>query len=186
MIEAYWPLSRRAVLAAMIVLPGACVTKGVPRAPADWPLWRTRQNGADIYLFGGATPVRGPFASARIEAALAASDYLWTETLPKTRAPMDELIKRYGLASKGSLTALLTPRDKVGLDRAAQKVKIPVASLEPFRPWIAAASLQDAFYPAVGRTGSRANDVLIAQAEAAGKPIFAEFPARDDIFGSRP
>lgn len=158
------------------------MTEGVPHARRDWRLWRIRQNGADIYLFAGTTPTHVDFASERTQAALAASDILWTETVHQTREPMETLIKRYGVAPGRSLTALLTPEDRARLERVARIAKIPLASMEPYRPWLAAASLPDAFCLAVGRTGSTANGVLTAQAEAAGKLIYGEFPTRDDVF----
>jgi uncharacterized protein YbaP (TraB family) len=77
--------------------------------------------------------------------------------------------------------------DRVRLEKAAALCKVPMASLTNFRPWLAGATLEDAFYQTMGLSGLAPDKVLSAKAQAAGVPLFSEFAVKDDVvtwFGS--
>jgi uncharacterized protein YbaP (TraB family) len=77
--------------------------------------------------------------------------------------------------------------DRVRLEKAAALCKVPMASLTNFRPWLAGATLEDAFYQTMGLSSLAPDKVLSAKAQAAGVPLFSEFAVKGDVvtwFGS--
>ena len=83
--------------------------------------------------------------------------------------------------------ARLDADDRARPKKAAALCKVPMASLKAFRPWLAGATLEDAFYQVMGLSGLATDKVLSAKAQAAGVPLFSEFAVKDDVvtwFGS--
>jgi len=79
------------------------------------------------------------------------------------------------------LTARLGADDRALLEKAAAHCKVPMASLTNFRPWLAGATLEDAFYQAMGLSGLAPDKVLSAKAQAAGVSLFSEFAVKNDV-----
>jgi uncharacterized protein len=71
--------------------------------------------------------------------------------------------------------------DRARLEKPTVLCKVPMASLTNFRPWLAGATLEDAFYQTMGLSGLAPDKVLSAKAQAAGVPLFSEFAVKDDV-----
>jgi uncharacterized protein len=112
---------------------------------------------------------------------------LWTETNQIIRGDQKELVTRNGIDNATPLMVRLGADDRVRLEKASALCKVPMASLTNFRPWLAGATREDAFYKTMGLFGLAPDKVLSAKAQAAGVALFSEFAMKDDVvtwFGS--
>jgi len=165
-------------LAALSVLT-ACASTRTP-APAAQPgpaMWVVRDEDSTIYLFGTVHVLKPEvrWRTAKVDAALAASDELILEIREvDDAAAMTPLIQQYGLDMKTPLSAKLTAADRARLAEVAEPLGIPVAGLEPLRPWLVSVTLTVASLTKRGFDLEAGVDRLLkAQATAAGKPINA-------------
>lgn len=182
-------LGRRRVLQGLAATVGLVATaKAVPAwaarmaAPAAWPLWSVEGKTGKCYLLGETPPRTAAWHDARIESLLPRCATLWTETSQLRRADPGELVKRFGADANKPLTAWLTADDQARLAKAADYCRMPMDSLAQFRPWLAGASLQEAYYRVAGLSTDSADRVLVAQASKHGVAVSSEFPAQDDVF----
>ena len=174
-------LTRRALLAGLSVVAGGIWSGEARAAPAaTWPLWVIRSGRGTVYLTGETPGGHANWSDARIEGLVAECAAVWTEAGAESPQPIGPLMARYGLDAKTPLTSRLTDDDKARLARAAELAQLPVSRLEPFRPWLAAYQLEQAYKRAAGLTGLSANEVLAAEAKKAAIPIRSEFPTQGD------
>jgi len=180
--------ARRRTVLGLLGLAGAGFAahaaglKAPATAPAGWPVWAIRANGATIYLLGETPPRESDWADARIAALLGGCTALWTETNQVYREPQKVLLERYAVEAAHPLSSRLNADDRDRLRTAAATCKIELADLEPYRPWCAAALLQDTYYSVSGAKGKSADRVLATQA-ALRIPVQSEFAAKDDVIG---
>src|SRR6266849_5140886 len=97
------------------------------------------------------------------------------------RGDLNDQVTRNGIDNATPLMARLGADDRALLKKAAAHCKVPMASLTNFRPWLAGATLEDAFYQAMGLSGLAPDKVLSAKAQAAGVPLFSEFAVKNDV-----
>lgn len=172
-------LNRRQSLLAM---PAAALCASGPARAADtgWPLWVIKSGGGTVYLMGETPPRRTDWHDARIEALVPECGAVWTETNHTLRGSIDDLMKRYGLSGK-TLDTQLSAADHERLVKAAKLANTPFDQIEPLHPWVAAQTLESAFYTAAGFKGMAAENVLVAQAQKTSIPVSSEFAAQDDV-----
>lgn len=185
---------RRRVLSGIIASAGFAASAGSMRAWASdpspaphWPLWSIEHDQRRVYLFGETPPRQTAWHDARIEHLLPECSTLWTETNHDRSPDMRQTIARYGVDADKPLAKWLNQDDQDRLAKAAAFCHTPIASLAPYRPWLAGAILQDAYYAATGMNQPAADDVLAAEAKKTGISLSHEFPRKDDTiawFGS--
>lgn len=144
-------------------------------AAAEPALWVLKDHDSTIYLFGTVHYLKPDtqWRSKKIDKAMAESAELVLEVAgledPVRVAP---IIRSYGLDTTRPLSSKLSPKERARLAQAAKTIGIPPERLEPMRPWLAAMTLMTA--PAL-KAGydpqSGVENVLTAEAKAAGKPI---------------
>lgn len=132
-------MSRLARLLLLAILAWAAALP----AAADPPMWRVRgPRGAEVVLFGSIHVLTEglDWRKPALDAALARADTVWFET------PFDEASRAGGTAAAQSrsraprgrtLSSYLAPRDRALLARTAQRLGLPMSSLEPYQPWYA-------------------------------------------------
>ena len=149
----------------------------VPALAGSPALWRLSDDDSEIWLFGTVhlLPPGLQWRSPAFEAAFAAADtvYVETDVSPEAADGLGPLIKQLGLnANYKTLTSMLGPADSERLASAASHLGIPLASLEPMRPWFASIQLTLIH---VARQGydprSGVDATIIADAIAAGKRL---------------
>lgn len=138
----------RALLAALLLWAAGAAT-----AAADPPLWRARgPNGAEVVLFGSVHVLTedARWRTPALDAALAKADQVWFETPfdPASRAEAGTIALEKGKAVPGrTLSSHLSRSERALVARAAARLDLPMAMLEPMQPWyvemlIALADLQ--------------------------------------------
>lgn len=173
--------TRRLTLAGLCAI--AAVAAAVPPSaqPDDaWPLWVIKVGGGTVYLTGETPAGFANWRDGRIEGLAYTCGALWTEAGAAARAPIGPLLVQYGSDASTPLLKRLGEADKARLVQAAALAHLPLDQLGSSRPWLAAYQLEQAYKRAMGLTGLSANEVLAADAQTAGVPIFSEFPAQDD------
>ena len=163
-------------------------------APA---MWTVRDADSTIHLFGTMHFAKPDTAwrSPKMEAALKASDKLVLEIANiDDQAAAAPLIQKYGLDPQHPLTSKLDDEGDALLAKAAQAGGMPLAQLEPMRPWLAATVLALLPIQKAGYDPKLAVDLALrSDAKAAGKEIagletieqqlkfFAEMPAEAEL-----
>jgi hypothetical protein len=171
--------------------PAIGICRGADRATPHptWPIWSVEGAGGQAYLIGETYPGPADWHDRLIEALVPICSMLWTETNQIIRVHLNGLVTRSGIDNAIPLMARLgaddrarRPRSAGEVEKAAALCKVPMASLTIFRPWLAGATLEDAFYQVKGLSVLLAPDkVLSAKAQAAGVPVFREFVVKDDV-----
>jgi uncharacterized protein len=168
-----------AALVIAFVAPANARTPTVTPAKAETAvnpaLFVARDEDSTIYLFG-TVHLRRPGAAwggANAQAALAASDEVWTELelTPQSQSEAAALIWRYGTAAPGEpLSSHLSEDERAQLAAAAARLNVPPAMFEGMRPWFAAMTLSLLPMMQAGYDPNAGVDSMIdAAADAAGK-----------------
>ena len=171
-----------ATMAAGAIGAHAAVALVQGKVKQEWPLWSLQNGRKKIYLMGETPPRPTDWHDVRVEQLLGDCAALWTETNQTYREPQKVLLQRFAMDPKRPLTSWLNTQDTARLRKAAAYCKVELADLAPYRPWCAAALLQDTYYSVSGAEGASADRVLSAQAATLRVPTFSEFPAKDDVF----
>ena len=176
------------LIAALVGLPKDAFAQAAPATPApaaapavtpavgDGPaIWVVKDDDSTLYLFGTVHVLKPETAwrTAKIEAAFAASDNVVFEiSNPDDQAAIFPIFQQYGLSPETPLSSRLTPEHLASLTAAAQTIGVPVAQLEPLRPWLAAVQLALAVVTRAGYDPQMGVErVFKGRAEADGKPI---------------
>ena len=129
-------------LARLLVVALLAWAAALP-AFADPPMWRVRgPHGADVVLFGSIHVLNEglDWRKPALDAALARAETVWFET------PFDEASRAAGTtaaqarsrAPRGrTLSSYLAPADRPLLARTAQRLGLPMSTLQPYQPWYA-------------------------------------------------
>ncbi|MEO7915875.1 MAG: TraB/GumN family protein [Novosphingobium sp.] len=123
-----------------VVAPVAIEAAAAPAPIARPALWKVSDADTTIYLFGtihalppGITWLDGPVAKA-----LGASQTLMTEIPHTDPAAMQSVVAQTALLPAGeNLHALLSPADRLKLDKALKDAGLPTTTLDHFKPWYA-------------------------------------------------
>jgi uncharacterized protein YbaP (TraB family) len=172
---------RKMVLAAAVfatVTSAACAQAQTSNeiTPA---LYAVRDADSTMYLYGTVhvRPSGADWGNARVRAALAESEEIWTELImsPQTDAQTQSLAIQFGSAEPGRpLSSWLTAEENANLNALTTRLGMPQGSLEGFKPWLAALTLtvvplmQAGFDPQSG-----VDRAIDAYGDAAGKTMRA-------------
>lgn len=196
-----WPCVRAAVFGAFAT---AILVAAMPAGAADSDpqpaMWVVRDADSTIYLLGTFHAVKPGtnWRTEKIDAALAASEEIWTEvngmTDPETQRQIEALVLKHGLDPQHPLSSKLSPADADRLKEIIKDYGIDAAATEMMRPWLVALTLGMA--PAMGAGYDMehgADYVLEAEARAAHKSqkgfetaeqqvmIFADLSPEDEL-----
>lgn len=154
----------------------AGTSAGVQAHAATPALWVLRDEDTTIHIFGtshmlpeGVNWLHGPVRTAFDQA-----DTLVLEIVqPDDPAQMRSLVMRLGLNPSGvSLSSQLPGPLREDMARAASEVGLPMAALEPLRPWLAATTIAVAGLQSLGLNSEQGvEQILAAHAKAKGKAI---------------
>jgi uncharacterized protein YbaP (TraB family) len=107
------------------------------------PVWTVADEDTTVYLFG-TVHILKPETEWQTESligALSAADVIYFEadvTSPEATANMARLVPQLGLLPPGEkLSDLLSPEELKEVEEAAGLIGLPVAALEPMKPWLA-------------------------------------------------
>jgi uncharacterized protein YbaP (TraB family) len=154
-------------------------------ARAEPAMWVIRDKDSTIYLIGTMHLLRHEteWNADKVTKAVTESTELWLEMADiDDQASMAPLIAEYGVDQGKTLSSKLNARQKEKLAKLAAAYSVPLASLEPMKPWMAALMftvlpLQKAGYdPDAG-----IDRLLRAQAEKEGDKIYGFETAREQI-----
>ena len=174
-------MTRRKAASGLLLaaLPSACVTAN-EQSPHS-PLWLIERDGGRVYIFGHTPPRSTDWNEPAIAAIAAACDVCWVETNTSTRGDLQALVMRYGVESGPALSERLSGEDWSRVEAALALTHVPGDAIAPFRPWLAAQTLEEASYTASGLPGRGAQIIIADQYQAAGKNVESEFATQDDV-----
>ncbi len=124
-----------------------------PGRPA---MWRLADPDSEITLFGTfhILPADVEWTSAKFDAAMAASETTIVETdatSPQAQVEIQEAVAELGLNPPGvTLSQTLGPDRAAALTALAEELGVPLAALEPMRPWLALISLTQVVFQKAG------------------------------------
>jgi len=130
-----------AALGAVLLSPAAAFAGDAPA------MWRLKDADSEVYLFGTfhVLPASVQWTTPAFDAAMQETETTITEadvTSPEAQAAMLGLVQKYGLNPHGvTLSSTLGPERAAEVERIAGSLGVPMATLEPFRPWLALISL---------------------------------------------
>ncbi len=166
-------------------------------AQAEPAMWVIRDKDSTVYLIGTLHLLRHEMEwnAAKVKKTVTESSDLWLELANiDDQASIAPIITQHGIDREKTLSSKLNTAQKEKLTRVAATYSVPLASLEPMKPWMAAMMfailpLQKAGYdPNAG-----VDRLLKAQAEKEGDKIhgfetaeeqvrfFAEMPEAEQI-----
>ena len=161
-----------AALGAALLAPAAAFAGDAPA------MWRLKDADSEIYLFGTfhVLPANVQWATPAFDAAMEETETTITEadvTSPEAQAAMLGLVQKYGLNPQGvTLSSTLGPERAAEIERIAASLGVPMATLEPFRPWLALISLASMAMQSAGfDPASGVESVVIKQAAAQSDKI---------------
>jgi hypothetical protein len=133
----------RNMFAALAV---ALLTLGCASAAPGPALFVARDADSTLYLYGTIHIRRAgePWGSPAVDAALAASDEIWTELeiSPASEAETQALVAQLGRAPAGhGLSTWLTPAQAERLGQTARRLGLAQQALESMQPWLAGLTL---------------------------------------------
>lgn len=174
------PQHRTIALASCAFLALACAKEpanagSAPEAaatPAAGPaMWRLADADSEIYLFGTfhILPATVSWSTPAFDKAMARTETTMTEVdteSPEAQATMGALVQQLGLNPPG-----VTLSSQLGPDRAAKLAKVlepygvPLAQLEPLKPWLAMLTVSVLIMQKEGYSGdSGAEKIILARA----------------------
>lgn len=153
-----------------------------PGSRAPWPLWALRKSGQVVYLTAQTPPRPTAWSDARIEELIESCGAIWTETKSVWRGNPNTLVQMYGLNLESPLSRSLTGPDYADVRRAAEIAKVPLDSIEPMRPWLAASEIESAYFREMGlMEQGTAERVLLSKVDLDKIRHASEFDAQDDV-----
>ncbi len=163
---------------AAAVPPSADGAASAAAAGAGPAMWRLADDDSEIYLFGTfhILPASISWTTAAFDAAMAATETTVTEVdtkSPEAQAKMVALVQELGLNPPGvTLSSTLGPDRTKKLEQIISKYGVPMASLEPLKPWLAMISLSVLVMQAEGYTAnSGAEEIILTRAAGEGDKI---------------
>ncbi len=108
---------------------------------AEPPMWVIRDKDSTVYLIGTLHLLRHEMEwdAARVKKTVTESTDLWLEVANiDDQASVAPIVARYGIDREKTLSSKLSAAQKEKLAKVAATYSVPVASLEPMKPWMAA------------------------------------------------
>lgn len=152
------------------------------QATVAWPLWVAKKTGSSVY-FMGETPARTTaWSDARIEALVKSCAEVWTETNQVRHKNPKELVAQFGLDMSKPINERLSANDLTRLKKVAELAKFPLEALAPMKPWLAAFSIESAYFSSMKlNEQGTAERVLLRSTSALKIPHSSEFQSQDDL-----
>ena len=166
-------------------------------ARAEPAMWVIRDRDSTIYLIGTLHLLRHEteWDSAKVKKTLTESSELWLEVADvDDEASITPLVAQYGIDLENTLSSKLNATQKEKLTQVAATYGVPLASLEPLKPWVAVMMFSILPLQKAGYDPNAGIDRLLkAQAEMEGHKIcgfetaeqqirfFAELPESEQI-----
>ena len=160
-------------------------------------MWVIRDKDSTIYLIGTMHLLRHEteWNASKVKKTVSESSELWLEVADiDDQASIVPIIAQYGIDQEKTLSSKLNATQKEKLAKLAVTYSVPVASLEPMKPWMAALMFSILPLQKAGYDPNAGIDRLLkAQAEKEGDKIygfetaeeqvrfFAELPESDQI-----
>jgi len=183
--------SRRQIIAGAFVAPLsfsalksslALAGELQPGSRTPWPLWALRKSGQVVYLTAQTPPRPTAWSDTRIENLIESCGAIWTETKNVWRGNPNTLVRKYGLNLESPLSRSLTGPDYADVRKAAEIAKVPLDSIEPMRPWLAASEIESAYFREMGlKEQGTAERVLLSKASSDKIRHASEFDVQDDV-----
>jgi len=168
-----------------------------PLASAEPAMWVIRDHDSTVYLVGTVHALRPEmlWSSKKITQAVGESTELWLELAdPDNAAAAAPLMQKYGIDAGKPLSKKLNFDQKVKLAQVAEQYGLPIATLEPLKPWVVAVMLTVLQVQKAGYDPKAGVDHLLkAQAEKEGDKVqgletmeeqlsfFADISDRDQV-----
>ncbi len=142
-------------------------------------MWRMTDADSEIYLFGTfhILPPTLNWTTAGLDEAMKRTPFTMTEAdtdSPESQTKMGALVQELGLNPPGvTLSSQLGPARAKQFGVVAEKIGLPMAALEPMRPWLALLSLAVGAMQAQGYTSEAGAETIILNRAAAQKDKIA-------------
>jgi uncharacterized protein YbaP (TraB family) len=184
---------------ALLWLLGAVAAPLILAVPAkaEPAMWVIRDKDSTIYLIGTLHLLRHEMEwdAAKVTKAVTESTELWLEVADlDDQASVVPIITQYGMDREKTLSSKLNAKQKEKLSKIAATYSVPLASLEPMQPWLAAVMFSVLPLQKAGYDPSRGVDRLLkAQADKEGDKVhgfetaeeqvrfFAELPQAEQV-----
>lgn len=151
-------------------------------ASPTWPLWVAKKSGQSVYVFGETPPRTKVWRDERIEALAQHCGTIWTETNQIKVKETKSLVMQYGLDLTKPLRDRLSENDYNRLKQFAEIAKVPVEAVSPMRPWLAALTLETAYFSAMQLDEkSTAERVLLGANKDSNIKHRSEFATQDQL-----
>lgn len=138
-------------------------------------MWRLTDADSEIYLFGTfhILPPSLNWTTATLDEAMTRTPITMTEAdtdSPQSQAAMAALVQELGLNPPGvTLSSQLGPQRAKQFGAVAERIGLPMAALEPMRPWLALLSLAVGAMQAQGFSSEAGAEMIILDRAAAQK-----------------
>lgn len=166
-------------------------------AKAEPAMWVIRDKDSTVYLIGTLHLLRHEMEwnAAKVEKTVTESTELWLEAAEiDDHTSIAPIIAQYGMDREKTLSSKLNAKQKEKLSKVADTYSVPLASLEPMQPWLAAVMFSVLPLQKAGYDPNRGVDRLLkAQADKEGDKVhgfetaqeqvrfFAELPQAEQI-----
>lgn len=179
-ITSHWRCARRwlfGALTAPIILAVA--------ARAEPAMWVIRDKDSTIYLIGTMHLLRHEteWDASKVKKTVSESSELWLEVADiDDQASVAPIIAQYGMDREKTLSSKLNATQKEKLAKLAATYGVPLASLEPMKPWMAALMFAVLPLQKAGYDPNAGIDRLLkAQAEKEGDKIYGFETAEEQV-----
>jgi uncharacterized protein len=154
-------------------------------ARAEPAMWVIRDKDSTIYLIGTLHLLRHEteWNAAKVKKTVSESSELWLEVADMDdQASVAPLIAQYGIDLEKTLSSKLNVTQKEKLAKLAAIYSVPLASLEPMKPWMAALMFAVLPLQKAGYDPNAGIDRLLkAQAEKEGDKIYGFETAEEQV-----
>jgi uncharacterized protein YbaP (TraB family) len=154
-------------------------------ARAEPAMWVIRDKDSTIYLIGTMHLLRhdAEWNAAKVKKAVTESTELWLEVADiDDQAAMLPLVAKYGVDPKNPLSSKLSPALNEKLAKQAAAYDVPLASLEPMKPWMAALTFSMMPLLKAGYDPNAGIDLFLrAQAKKEGDKILGFETAEEQV-----
>ncbi|MDZ7628864.1 MAG: TraB/GumN family protein [Parvularculaceae bacterium] len=144
-------------------------------------MWRLTDADSEIYLFGTfhILPPSLNWTTPALDAAMEKTPFTMTEAdtdSPAAQQKLASLVRELGLNAPGiTLSSQLGPERAKQFERVSARFGIPMASLEPMKPWLALISLAVGVMQSEGYSADAGAEEIIRQRATAQKDTFSHF-----------
>lgn len=149
-------LALSGALAAPASAQSAAGVSPAPASEASPPMWRVTDADSEIFLLGTfhVLPQGMNWRSPAVDKAIEASPVVWFEAevdTPAARQATLNYVMTQGFnANGGKLTEMLAPADAAKLQTIVSEIGLPMAAIDPMRPWQAFLTLSVQFIVSKG------------------------------------